>query len=124
MRILICGGRDYSHASAFNWLEANLRDEAAHATGCFNLTISSIIHGGARGADEGAAQWAKSEGLKAIEFPADWKKHGKAGGPIRNQRMIDEGKPDLVVAFHGGRGTADMVRRAKDAGITVIEIDR
>lgn len=45
--------------------------------------------------------------------------NGKAAGPIRNQRMLDEGKPDLVVAFPGGRGTADMVRRAKAAGVPV-----
>jgi len=53
---------------------------------------------------------------------AKWSKHGRAAGPIRNQEMIDECKPDLVVAFPGGRGTADMVRRAKAAGIRVIEV--
>jgi predicted polyphosphate/ATP-dependent NAD kinase len=122
MRVLVCGGRDYSRIDAFNWLEANLRDEAAHALSCFNVTVSMIIHGGARGADEGSAQWAKSEDVKAIEFLADWKKHGRAAGPIRNQRMIDEGKPDLVIAFPGGRGTADMVSRARVAGIPIIEV--
>jgi hypothetical protein len=45
---------------------------------------------------------------------------GKAG-PIRKQQMLDEGKPDLVVAFPGGRGTAHMVRIARAAGIEVIE---
>ena len=53
---------------------------------------------------------------------ADWAKHGRKAGPIRNQRMIDEGRPDLVVAFPGGTGTADMVERARVAGIRVIEI--
>ena len=43
-------------------------------------------------------------------------------GHIRNQQMIDEGKPDLVVAFKGGTGTADMVRRAKKHNIKVIEV--
>ena len=38
------------------------------------------------------------------------------------QQMIDEGKPDLVVAFKGGTGTADMVRRAKKHNIKVIEV--
>ena len=51
-----------------------------------------------------------------MEMPADWTKHGKAAGPIRNQKMLDE-CPDLVVAFPGGKGTADMVRRAMKAGI-------
>lgn len=53
---------------------------------------------------------------------ADWKTHGRAAGPIRNQRMIDEWKPTLVIAFAGGRGTADMIRRAKAAGIEVREV--
>ena len=52
-------------------------------------------------------------------YPADWDKHGKAAGPIRNKQMIDEGKPDLVIAFPGGRGTAGAVRLAKFAGVTV-----
>ncbi len=60
------------------------------------------------------------DNLKAI--PADWDKFGKGAGPIRNQQMIDEGKPDLVVAFPGGTGTADMVKRAKKHGIEVIEV--
>jgi hypothetical protein len=50
---------------------------------------------------------------------ADWNTHGRAAGPIRNQRMLDEVKPELVVAFPGGRGTADMVRRAREAGVNV-----
>jgi hypothetical protein len=57
-----------------------------------------------------------------INEPADWKAHGRAAGPIRNQRMIDEHRPELVVAAPGGRGTADMVRRARAAGIEVFEI--
>ena len=54
------------------------------------------------------------------EYPADWKKYGKSAGPLRNQRMIDEGKPDLVVAFPGGVGTADMISRAKAYNISVL----
>ncbi len=54
-------------------------------------------------------------------FHAEWMKYGKAAGPIRNARMLAEGKPDLVVAFPGGRGTADMLRRVREAGIEVIE---
>ena len=46
----------------------------------------------------------------------------KSAGHIRNQVMLDKGKPDVVVAFPGGRGTADMVRRAEGAGIEVRRI--
>jgi hypothetical protein len=48
---------------------------------------------------------------------ADWEKLGRSAGPIRNQAMLDEGRPDLVVAFPGHHGTADMVRRARAAGV-------
>lgn len=47
---------------------------------------------------------------------------GRAAGPIRHQRMLDEGMPDLVLALPGGRGTADMVRHATLAGVEVIEV--
>lgn len=53
-------------------------------------------------------------------FRANSRKHGRAAGPIRNQQMLDEGKPHLVVAFPGGTGTADMVRRAQAAGVLVL----
>ena len=39
---------------------------------------------------------------------------------MRNARMLAEGKPDLVVAFPGGRGTADMVAQARKAGVRVV----
>lgn len=82
--------------------------------------ISALIQGGARGADRSAAECARGLGIKVVTVPADWRTHGKAAGPIRNQRMIDDFKPDLVLAFPGGRGTADMVSRARAAGIEVI----
>ncbi|WP_245576775.1 SLOG family protein [Kaistia adipata] len=84
--------------------------------------VSEVISGMATGADTLAAEWAERFGFPLRKFPADWKAHGRAAGPIRNQRMIDEGRPDLVIAFPGGRGTADMVRRAKAAGIEVREM--
>ena len=124
MRVLVCGGRDFSAADAFNWLEVNAKDELAHATGCFSgLTIEAVIHGGARGADEGARMWGESEHVKVLRFDADWRKHGKAAGPIRNARMLRDGKPDIVIALPGGRGTADMVRQAEGEGLPVIRVD-
>lgn len=125
IRLLVCRGRDYSSSEVFNRLEREAKVEiAAHlrlSEGRFH--IEALIHGGARGADEGAARWGESEGLKVIAFPADWKAHGKSAGPIRNRRMITEGKPDVVIAFPGGRGTADMIRAAEEHGIPVIRVD-
>ena len=121
MRILVCGGRDYA-----NWFRVYRTLDALlwkHGT----LTV---IHGGAKGADALAAGWCarrvrrETPGMiETIEERADWKAHGKAAGPIRNARMIEEHKPDLVLAFPGGRGTADMCAKARAAGVKVMEIE-
>jgi hypothetical protein len=79
--------------------------------------VDAVIEGNARGADRLAGFWARSRGIPNLKFNADWQKFGAAAGPIRNQRMIEEGKPIWVVAFPGGAGTADMIARAKRAGL-------
>lgn len=110
-RILVCGGRDYQNIKEVFTVLDGLRPSP-----------TMIIQGGAYGADACASEWAYKRNIPERQFSADWKKHGRAAGPIRNQQMLDEGKPDLVVAFPGGTGTADMVRRAKAAGVRIIEV--
>lgn len=110
MRVLVCGGRDYR-----NWKRLRFVLNRIHKY----HGVDVLIEGGAKGADLMASSWAAINGVPAIRFPADWHRHGKAAGHIRNQQMLDEGKPDLVVAFPGGKGTADMVRRARKAKIPV-----
>lgn len=60
-------------------------------------------------------------GLNTRRYPANWQRYGRAAGPVRNQQMLDEGKPDLILAFHqdivNSKGTADMIRRANRAGV-------
>jgi hypothetical protein len=88
-----------------------------------------LIHGGATGADTLAGYAAETLDVSfgatwgVVKYRADWKKHGKAAGFKRNQQMLDEGKPDLVIAFPGGKGTADMVRRAEAAGVRVERVE-
>lgn len=122
MRVLVCGGRNYADRnrvfSELTALSGDITDETP--LGTVHLTI---IHGAcSTGADRWADEYAVVHWCRFEEYPADWDAHGRAAGPIRNQRMIDEGKPDLVMAFPGGRGTADMIRRARAAGIPVKEI--
>jgi hypothetical protein len=112
MRVLVCGGRDFVMSDHF----ANVFHDILGRVGA-----TSVIHGGARGADAEAGKLAWGRGLPVEVFHPDWSK-GRKAGPMRNQRMIDEGKPDLVIAFPGGRGTADMIHRANVAGIEVVEI--
>lgn len=116
MRVLVCGGRDFRDRDAISRALMPYRPKP--------ITEPSehiLIVGGATGADALAEEWADVWGLRKRVYPANWSRDGRAAGPIRNQRMIDEGKPDLVIAFPGGRGTEDMVRRAKAAGIEVRE---
>lgn len=113
MKVLVCGGRDYGDiVFAYSTLDnLHLMDG-----------ITQVISGGASGADELAHQWALARGVPSRQFFAEWEKEGHAAGPIRNLRMLNEGKPDLVIAFPGGRGTADMVRRAKSGGVRVMPV--
>lgn len=110
-KVLVCGGRDYH----------NIKTVYVALDGLIPKP-TLIIQGGAFGADACASEWAHARNVLERQFAADWHAHGRAAGPIRNQQMLDEGKPDLVVAFPGGTGTADMVRRAKAAGVRVIEV--
>ena len=112
MRVLVCGGRDFDDALTLgSWLGGIHNN---------NGPITLLIEGGARGADYMARRFAEWQGIPVKTFPADWERHGKAAGPIRNKQMLDEGKPDLVVAFPGGRGTANMIEQATAAGVRVL----
>lgn len=86
------------------------------------LRPSLVIHGGARGADTHAGWAATAVDIPVAVYPADWATHGRRAGPIRNAQMLAEGRPDAVLAFPGGRGTADMVRQARAAGVPVWEV--
>jgi hypothetical protein len=117
IRLLVCGGRAYgSGPGEADFLRAELDGIAA------KQPILCLIHGGQTGADTLADLWAGEHLTPAFSFPvtmADWAEHGRAAGPKRNARMIKEGRPDLVLAFPGNRGTRDMVRQARRAGIPV-----
>lgn len=111
-RVLICGGRCFDNKDLFNLHMSKFHRENK---------IDLIIQGGARGADYLAKRWAETAHLPMKEYPANWDVYGKQAGLIRNQEMLTDGKPDIVLSFPGGTGTADMVRRAEKAGVPVIK---
>lgn len=126
MRILVCGGREYDDWKVFSdtlWgvIKSLGLDNQDYFEGDNSKKIT-IIHGDAKGADFMARIWAKLWGCTERRYSANWRDDGYSAGPIRNQLMLDDGKPDLVVAFPGGKGTADMVKRAKQAGVEVMEV--
>jgi hypothetical protein len=85
--------------------------------------ITTLVHGACRaGADDFAQQWAMSRGVYYSAHRADWRAFGSAAGPRRNAHMLQAEAPDLVMAFPGGRGTADMVRRALAANVPVLHV--
>ncbi len=110
----MCGGRAYHDEDAVFGALDNLH--TLHAR-----PITRVIHGGATGADALGARWAALHGVEVQEFRAEWASDGPSAGPRRNQRMLDVARPDLVVAFPGGSGTADMVKRARRAGVIVLQ---
>ena len=113
-RVLVCGSRTFYQVQM---LERILDGVVPRGT-------VTIVHGAANGADSLAAGWAKIRGHHVEAHPADWDRHGRSAGPIRNQEMLDSGV-DLVVAFYDGgktAGTMDMVNRAVAAHVMTIEV--
>lgn len=147
MRILVCGGRTYGNVvrtvgnpddeppetqlrlKEYKHVHAVLNELTCQYSAEYKAddnwlpTDIVIIEGGAKGADSAAADFAACSYCQLVEFKAEWDKYGKRAGYLRNKRMLDEGKPDLVVAFPGGKGTANMVKLAEEAGVKVIKIE-
>ena len=118
-RVLVCGGRDYDNRERlFGVLDKALR-AATLAERSF-----ALVHGNARGADKLSHEWAASRQVDDVRvYPADWDKHKKAAGPIRNNLMLTSESPDVIIAFKGGNGTAHMMSIGRKAGVPVVEIE-
>lgn len=113
LNVVVTGGRDFNDWSLLSTAMDNLNS---------TTKVSMLAHGGATGADALAKEWATRRSIPVAEFKADWASHGKRAGPLRNLKMVTEFKPDLVVAFSGGRGTADCVRVARSAKVLVLSV--
>lgn len=111
-RVLIFGGRDLNATRVRDWLT----HYALETLGLAELEqIDVVIQGGQSGADEGGMLWSKRHSLRMLEYPALWRTHGRAAGPIRNQQMLDEGRPTIAIGFPGGNGTKDMTAKIRAA---------
>jgi len=115
MKILVCGGRTYGdQAKVFDVLDAVDR----------RRPIKAIIQAGENGAEAIAREWAESRHVKLRTYTVrDKIVCGEACWASKNQRMLDATRPTLVVAFPGARRTADLVSRARAAGLTILEVD-
>ena len=121
MRIIVCGGRNYGQDK----YERDYIRDILLKFHEFNK-VTEVITGGAAGVDIVALNWAKDNNLKWKRCPAQWKKYGRAAGPIRNRQILLDHKPDHVIAFPGGVGTEDMRHKAfvADVPVTIIEKER
>jgi len=130
--VLVCGDRAWNDRFI---IAVILNGFLGIAIGEFDDLV--VIDGAAKGADTMAGEWyggsednvhAIHESVTHVRFPAEWDKHGKAAGPIRNTQMLRDGQPDIVVAFNNdlenSKGTKDMVRQAMRAGIPVYNVRR
>lgn len=108
MRVLVCGGRDFSdEVLAFKTLDTVLH----------KYPDMIVIQGMAKGADLMAMKWCVKREIATIGVPAEWGKYGKAAGMKRNKVMRDVWKPDACVAFKGGVGTKGMIALMREVGI-------
>lgn len=118
-RILVCGGR----RGSFEMQKLVTEKLDQLVTGHFFARDFCLIEGGATGVDSFAKLWAINAGVPVLEVAANWGAFGDQAGSIRNRWMLDWAFPDLAIAFPGGAGTADMVKKAKRSGVMCIEFE-
>ena len=110
MKVIVCGGRDYSDIR-----NVFMKLDEFHV----ETPITELMQGGAAGADYIAKTWAEKRGVTVHTIKADWKKYGRSAGPVRNGEMLKWG-PDVVIAFSGSIGTEDMKNKAMNSKVRVV----
>jgi predicted Rossmann-fold nucleotide-binding protein len=112
MKAIVAGGRDFKPTHEhYEWLYRL----------CVQLNVNEIISGGCAGADTFGAHFAADNDIEVKVFKADWKKYGKAAGPIRNLAMAKYA--DICILFFGGSGTINMLKCARQFGLHVEQWD-
>lgn len=115
MRVVVAGSRFQKNRKfVFTALDA------IHA----RTPITRLAHGDCEGTDKLAGEWARSRGVEEVPHPADWDRWGNSAGPRRNSSMLKAESPDMAIAFPGGKGTGDLVKKAGAQGIPVTKIAR
>jgi hypothetical protein len=108
MRTIIAGSRDFVNYDLMN----SMMDQV-------DIWITEVLSGGARGADKLGERWAVHNDIPYELWLADWEKHGKSAGPIRNRQMAQNA--EALIAFWDGRsrGTKHMINTARKLGLEV-----
>lgn len=113
MKVIVAGSRSINNSVLVDGI----------LTGASTIfTINEVVTGGARGVDRIAERWAYDNRIPCKVFYADWDKHGRAAGIIRNTEMVDYADALIAIWNSSSRGTADIIGRAKSAGLPVLRI--
>lgn len=113
MKLIIAGSRSYNHFTDSSLARLAISEEVL----AMEIVVDEIVSGGALGADEIGERWAREHRIPIRQFLADWDKHGKGAGPIRNAAMADYADSLLVICWDGrSRGTANMIKNMRDRG--------
>lgn len=120
MRVLVTGSRDWTDTAAIRDALARIRErqEAAFRGGTDVTLVSGACP---TGADAIAEQAAEGMGWRVERHPADWARHGRCAGHIRNVAMVDLGA-DICLAYilDGSREPAMMAGLADAASIYTV----
>ena len=113
VRVLICSGRFYADTHTLT-----------HVLDLYARTqiIDVLIHGGYQTLGGAIETWARGIDVHVIRYPANWMLHGKYAETKRNLFMLEDSRPDVLLAFSGGEDTAECIKMAQRAGIQVIEV--
>lgn len=113
MRLLVCGGRHFEDAEMVHHELTALH---------WRKPISVVVHSSIAGVGIIAEAWARRHGIAVVRYPPNWEFYGKKAEGLRSDFMLTDSRPDFVVAFPGGRHTADLVQRAINVGLAVLAI--
>ncbi len=117
MRVIIAGSREF--------IGGEYVDAISDAVAIFEQSvglITEVVCGDADGIDTAGRLWAESNGIQVQRFPADWKKHGKKAGPIRNRQMAEYSRGLILVWDGKSRGSANMLKVADELGLATMSI--
>jgi hypothetical protein len=85
--------------------------------------VTEVVSGKAPGVDIQGEAWAKEKQIPVKEFPAKWKLHGFAAGPLRNQEMAQYADACIAMAAPDSKGTWNMVANMRLRGKPVFVWD-
>ena len=111
MRVLICAGRNYADTGRCRKALDDVQRQRP---------IRVLIHGGSQYLGGEIESWAREHGADLVRYPANWQMHGKQAERLRNLFMLNDSRPELLLALPGGDDTEELLARARGAGIPVV----